>query len=344
MDRAQEFHDDFGPRGAIVLAVASAKKQALYDPKKHTFRLLHPGNATVAEAYGADLWSSLYLIGADGKVLVATISNDDLKAAVARIIRPAAVSAGGALEARQTLKRVADALMQASAVRYSVTWHLKDGGGFTRFEARALLKRPNLARLEGAFRDDDKRDDPAVFVLDGKTEWTLSAKDKKFSSYPQKAVSLSGPYEDPVRLSFFGTPLSRWMELAEDLRQTSDRLNGTRCSIVEWRVRYTSDVRYRIWIDEAFAVLRFERTVGGQPVLIAEYGTVEPHPKLGEETFRFEPPKDAARQDSQGDFEKQLIAAGAEAPEFEAKDLEGHKAKLSGWRGNPVLFITWSFP
>ena len=33
-----------------------------------------------------------------------------------------------------------------------------------------------------------------------------------------------------------------------------------------------------------------------------------------------------------------------EAPEFEAKDLEGRAVKLSAWKGKPVLFITWTFP
>jgi outer membrane lipoprotein-sorting protein/peroxiredoxin len=343
-DRAQEFHEDFGSRGAIVLGIASGKKKIHYDPKKHTFRLLRAGNAGIAEIYGADVWSSLYLLGADGKVLAATVSNDELRAAVARILRPAALPAGGAREARASLKRAAEALSQAAAIRYPLTWRLKDSGGFTRFEAKVVLKRPGLARIEGAFRDDGERDEPALILLDGKTEWIWSPKDKRVVSCPQKAIPLSEPYEDPLRLSFFGIPQARWMELAEDLCQTPDRLNGTRCSLVEWRVRYTSDVKVRLWIDEAFAIRRFERTVAGQPVLIAEYGMAELDPKLGAETFQFEPPKDAVRPEWRGDFEKQMIAVGAEAPDFEARDLEGHPVKLSSWRGKPVLFITWSFP
>jgi len=345
-DRAQEFHDDFGPRGVIVLAVSSGKKEAAYDPKKHTFRLLRPKDASTTAAFGAELWGSLYLIGADGKVLIATMANEQLKAAVNGVTQLPAAPAGGEKEARETLKRAAEPLKRAGSIGYQATWYLKDSAGFTRFECRIMLKRPNLVRLEGAYRTDSGRDDPGVFVYDGKNEWGFypKEKEKKYTCRPQDPDASGGPYDDPVRLFFFGEPLTRWMDLAEDLKQTSDRLDGTPCSVVEWRVRYTSDVKYKLWIDGTSTVRRLERTVGGEPFLSVTYGKIDPEPKIEEGAFRFEPPADATPYNWSVDYEKKLIAVGAEAPEFEAKDLEGKKVKLSGWRGKPVLFFTWYFP
>ncbi|HTF56881.1 MAG TPA: DUF2092 domain-containing protein, partial [Planctomycetota bacterium] len=352
LDRAQEFHDDFGARGVIVLAVSSGKKEATYDPKKHTFRLVRPRDPATAASYGADIWGSLYLIDKDGKVTLATLLNDELKAAVNKLIGLAApppgpaAPAGGEKEARETLKLASEALKKAESVAYPATWHLKDSAGITRFECKIQLKRPNLVRLEGAYKADYGRDDAGIFVLDGKNEWGFypKEKDRQYTCRPQDPDPAAGFYDDPVRLFFFGEPLTRWMELTADLRQTSDRLNGTPCSVIEWRVRYTSDVRYRLWIDGSSTVRRIERTVAGELYLAADYGKIELNPKAEEGAFRFEPPAATKRSTMWEDFEKKLIAVGADTPDFEAKDLEGKSVKLSAWRGQPVLFITWSFP
>ncbi len=346
-ERAQELQDDVGPRGVIVLAVATGKKQTGYDPKKHTFRLMRPKDAAIAAAYGADIYGVLYLIDKEGKVAAATFDPNQLKTAVGKLTEaPASAPPGGEKEARETLKRAAESLKKADALAYSATWHLKDSVGFTRFECKLQMRRPNLVRLEGTYRSDYGREDPGVFVLDGKNEWGFypNEKEKKYTCRPQEPTAASGFYDDPVRLFFFGEPLTRWMDLGADLRQTSDRLNGTPCTVVEWRVRYTSDVRYRLWIDGSSTVRRLERTVGGQLFLAADYGKIELEPKIAEGAFKFDPPADAKPYPWWTDYERKLIAVGAEAPDLEAKDLDGKAVKLSAWRGKPVLFITWSFP
>src|SRR5688572_26505597 len=89
--------------------------------------------------------------------------------------------------ARETIRKAAEALKKADALAYPLTWHIKDSVGFTRFECRMQVRRPNLMRLEGSFKDNHGRDDPCVMVLDGKEEWVLSPRGKEitYSRHPQ---------------------------------------------------------------------------------------------------------------------------------------------------------------
>lgn len=351
-DRAQEFHDSFGPRGAVVVAVAHGKRSPSYDPKKHTFRLARPKDPGVVAAYGADVFGGLYLIDGEGKVVIATIANEELKAAMAKLIGPAAApagpapAAGGEKEARETIRKAAEALRKADALAYPVTWHLKESVGFTRFECRAQVRRPNLRRLEGSFRSDYGRDDPCIIVLDGKEEWTFSPGEKEltYSKRPQPLKFSSSLYDDTLTLLFFEEPFTSWMELATDIRQVSEDFDGKPCSMIEWGIRFTSDVKWRLWIDEAFAVRRIEKKVGGQLFMAIDFGKIEVNPKTDDKTFRLDLPAGAKERNWRHEYESKLIAEGAEAPDFEAKDLDGKTVKLSGWRGKPVLFIAWSFP
>jgi len=243
-------------------------------------------------------------------------------------------------EARESVLKAAAELKKLDSAAYSITWHLPRSS--TRFEAGVRLRKPNQLRLEGAFKAAG-RNDPALYVFDGKEESCIDFNEGRYFKRPQVINRSYSTWEDAIRLFYFDGPFTAWMEFATDLRKLNE--SGSEFpTVVEWSIRYTGDVRWRLHLDEKSMVRRLEKFVGGICFLRVEYGKIEPNPRLADDLFRFTPPEGAKLRRGLGEYEEKLIAVGAEAPGFDCLDSESQPVNTSAWKGKPVLFITWSFP
>lgn len=243
-------------------------------------------------------------------------------------------------QAREALSKAAAALKKLESAAYAITWKLPSTAGSTRFEARVRMRRPGQRRIDGAFKSPG-RNDPVLYVFDGKEECCLDINENRYYRRPQVINGSYSTWEDVISLFYFDEPFKAWMEFGTKphlLRESADE------KVVEWRIRYTGDVRWRLHLDGSYAVRRLEKFVGETLFLDVEYSKFESNPKLEDDLFRFNPPAGARPRRGSEEYEQKLIAVGAEAPDFEYVDLQGRPAALSAWKGKPVLFVTWSFP
>lgn len=246
----------------------------------------------------------------------------------------------GETEAREAVLKAAAELKKLESAAYSITWHLDRSA--TRFEARVQMRKPNQLRLEGAFKAAG-RNDPALYVFDGAEESCIDFNEGRYYRRPQVINRSYSTWEDAIRLFYFDAPFTAWMEFATDLRKLNE--SGAEFpTVVEWRIKYTGDVRWRLHLDEAFMIRRLEKFVGETCFMRIAYGKIESNPKLADDLFRFSPPAGATLRKGLGEYEEKLIAVGSEAPGFDCLDTESRPVNTSSWKGKPVLFITWSFP
>jgi outer membrane lipoprotein-sorting protein len=250
-------------------------------------------------------------------------------------------AAPGDKEAREAIHKAAAALKKLESAAYSITWHLPTSA--TRFEARVQMRRPSQARIEGAFKAPN-RHDPVLYVFDGAEEYCIDINDNRYYRRPQVMNGLYSTWEDANRLLYFDGPFTRWMEFATDFRTIKEEAAPPTGTVIEWRIRYTGDVRWRMHLDEAYGIRRIEKYVGHTLFVRIEYEKFESNPRLGDDLFRIAPAPGAQQRRRLEEYGEKLIAVGAEAPDFECLDTESRPVKVSAWKGKPVLFISWSFP
>lgn len=230
--------------------------------------------------------------------------------------------------AEKALDEIAAAMKDAAAVAFDVKFKYED----QTYTTKVSLKRPNFVRSE---------DDSSLTVLDGKTYWYYAKADNQYTSFDQPedgAAQMASPLSD----LYFGKSGKDLLENADSV--TADPEKRT----IGWKVEdegYWTE--WKVTVDDKKTVVRIVSTYGSedqepytQDMEISGFTTT---PAVGDDTFAFKPPEGATVMDPNSDYEASLLAAGADAPDFEAPDLDDKKLKLSSLKGKVVLLNFWFY-
>jgi outer membrane lipoprotein-sorting protein len=203
-------------------------------------------------------------------------------------------------------------------------------------KVKALLKRPNLARLElsGAGQD-------ALIVLDGTKAWHLLKLTRRYVESKQLGTMKLEQYgAGPAATLFFEKGGGSLLPYLSDAVVTQEKIDAETCDVVAWKVGAEES---SLWIG-ANRLRRFRttRSLGEQKfVQTIDYGEFDLAPQIAADACSFTPPK-GAHPIGAGD-ESDLLDIGAAAPEFTATGLDGKSLKLAGFKGRPLLVTFWFY-
>lgn len=247
-----------------------------------------------------------------------------------------AASSEEVARSKALLERVANRLHEAKTLRYRFRWTQKSS-----FDQVAVTaRRPDLARYETVSEDDGET---FFGVLDGKSYWGFDKKGKEYITLPQGALPAKFDF-DPLLKFYFEGSAKRLLALAENIHLQSVTMGASTFTVVSWRVVFTSALGYGVWIDGQDQVRMIEKFDGDQLLDRLEYDGHERDPKLSDDLFSYRPRPRAKCVYSGADEEKRLLAAGADAPDFEVTDPAGKPVRLGDFKGKVVLLHFWEFP
>jgi outer membrane lipoprotein-sorting protein len=241
-----------------------------------------------------------------------------------------------AAKAKELIDVVAAVTKDAPAIAFETEIQIKVGPVAVPLKAKALLKRPNLARLEisGAGQD-------ALIILDGSTSWHLLKASNGFVKSNQLGTTKLEQYGvGPAATLFFEREAGPLLPYLSNATVTKEKLGEEECWVVTWKVGAEET---RLWIGRDR--LRRYRTTRSISENVFEqtftYGAMDLSPAIADEAFVFTPPA-GAHAISAGD-ESKLLAIGTNAPDFTATYLDGKMLKLSDFKGKPVLLSFWFY-
>ena len=218
---------------------------------------------------------------------------------------------------QDVLEAAAARLKDAPAVAYS---YARKEGDDDPVKVKVLFKRPKLLRWE---------DDTTQVVADGKSIWTYDKDDKEYSTAGEIEDAID---EDPVLALCRG-------KLPKDVASRKEK----NFDVLSWKVKDEDEtIETTLWIDENKNIVKAKRK-NADEVVVFEYAAIDLAPKFAEDAFVFKPPKGAKESVPDTGLEKSLLAVGAEAPDFEALDLDGKPVKLSEFKGKTVLLNFWFY-
>ncbi len=203
------------------------------------------------------------------------------------------------------------------------------------------LRRPHLWRV-----DQTRGQNESSLIHDGKQTWSHMKTFKKFIRNMDQKHSLmqSG---GPVAQLFLAPDASLLLERTSKLGHKRETVEGKEVDVVRYfREWDNSDVEVWIEPDRKIRKVLWSSKVGGEvnPTTYRrsfEYLSEEHDPELDPELFAFTPPPDALEMGAR-DRDGSLLQEGAEAQDAEAVDTAGKKAKLSDFKGKPVVLLFWS--
>jgi len=238
-------------------------------------------------------------------------------------------------KAKELLAASAAALKDAPAIAFDcqASWT----GMEVKQKIKFQIKRPVLARIEATWEGQDY-----LYVLDGKTMWMYQKATNEYMKSEQEVEMLDQLGAGPIPSLFLNQGAGRLLEGVEKIGLSQEKLGEDECRVLSWS---SSDTEFRLWIDAKKAIRKYgsKMKFGDESYeQTVEYGVLDLAPKLAADAFVFTPPKDA-KEMKQGGDEESLLEEGADAPDFEATDLEGKPVKLSDFKGKVVLLNFWFY-
>lgn len=234
-----------------------------------------------------------------------------------------------AAKAKELLDAAAAAMKDASAVRFEFTIKWKGDFDATQ-KGKATLKRPNLARIETTWEDQEY-----ATILDGTSYWLYMKATNQFTRMAQSKGMETNVGAGIAGHLFFGA-VSEALADASGFAVKDDKIGEEKVQVVSWKSHQMS---HRVWIDGKKLVRRHETKMESEEERFeqtTEYGAIDLAPKVEEDAFTV--PKDATEYK-----EPELLAEGSVAPDFEGTDLDGKSVKLSDYKGKTVLINFWFY-
>lgn len=233
--------------------------------------------------------------------------------------------------AEKALDEIAASLKEAAAVGFELSMEY-EGQPYT---SKVWLKRPNLARTE---------DGNTTSVLDGKTYWSYSKQENQYMKFDQ-VDEYARDFASPISNLYFG---GKGSEILKDAESATVKTTDDEGRLVSWRVVEESfTTESKIWTDKKGTIVRIATvwsSEGEEPYeQVQDVKAFTTSPKLADDAFAFAPPEGATESNPNADLEESLLAAGADAPDFEAPDLDDKKLKLSSLKGKVVLLNFWFY-
>ena len=259
-----------------------------------------------------------------------------LMALLALAIPPRACPQEGFAQAKALIEAVSASMRDAPALAFESELLTKIETIQVKQKAKTVLQRPNLARLElsGAGQD-------ALIVLDGRTSWHYVKAKNGYSQAAQSGTFKLAQYgAGPAAALFFDGGTGSLAPYLSDATVTKEKLGDDACSVVAWKVGQEAS---RLWIvGDRLRRFTTVRTLDGKAIeQTVDYGAFDLRPSVAPGAFAFTPPP-GARTLGAGD-ESKLLAVGASAPDFAATYVDGKPAKLSDFKGRPVLVVFWFY-
>jgi thiol-disulfide isomerase/thioredoxin len=172
--------------------------------------------------------------------------------------------------------------------------------------------------------------------------WLYDKNKKEYASFPQKATFHQFS-SDLLLTLYFEKSSDKLLALAEDVGVKRGRVHEVACDVVSWRVKFTSDVHFRIWVDDDHLLRRAVKTIEGMDVESRVYAAFDLKAEPKDDAFTFTPPEGSRLFKEETPTEDSILPVGAASPEVEANDLLGKPVSLSSYGGKTLLLHFWNF-